>query len=539
MQDRGLLSRLDASTERADVVVLHCASSITDVIGRHYELASERARAGGPGALPPRKLHASKVRVWVKRVFKLSTPSHAPSVPSAVPSLEQARALVSNWAGGAISFAVYAAQKTTIARTASNSGFTLVLEYEHHSIGEACREAFAQAPNSPFVRVAAGTDTFVCGVIRQWPHLGPPTSAELARLRSEAKAPAVLLRPILKEHAFSGEVEFAVPVRYREQLQLLLPSLPRGVKLFKKVRPDIRVCTACWQKGHSRSHCPLQGQKRCKHCGESHAAAPGHPAAAAADPRGACPKTPLDNRAVWPNCLLCSKKGHCATSCPIFKGELVPLNLQPKKQPPSLNHAVFPQLPDSPTAVQQPLARATQPTAAAPTVAQPAKLSAANAVAIGKRTPAPAQASVHGEAVGADGWCTVGRNGKPAKPSYSASAASVPARPSHPSLPAASAASSGSAVRAGAPTAAANTSSLDMGNILVQLASLTKALTEMQLQFQKFEQQLRNSEQRQKSFQVQLHDLRSREDGCEELVSHSVEDYEEEEEKKGNGRRDY
>jgi len=78
-----------------------------------------------------------------------------------------------------------------------------------------------------------------------------------------------------------------------------------------------------------------------------------------------------------------------------------------------------------------------------------------------------------------------------------------------------------------------------MGNILVQLASLTKALTEMQLQFQKFEQQLRNSEQRQKSFQVQLRDLRSREDGCEELVSHSVEDYEEEEEKKGNGRRDY
>jgi hypothetical protein len=108
----------------------------------------------------------------------------------------------------------------------------------------------------------------------------------------------------------------------------------------------------------------------------------------------------------WLPCRLCSKKGHCITSCPAFKPSLVQLVLQPRQKTPSA--ADFPR----PVASAKPDAAALQ-RAASSTAASVTEQPAAQADA----TPAVAQSAADGAQ-----WSIVARKtrgpSKPAAPQH-------------------------------------------------------------------------------------------------------------------------
>jgi len=171
----------------------------------------------------------------------------------------------------------------------------------------------------------------------------------LQRLQQECSAVDVYMRPVEEELAFSGTVEFAVPVRKQKQLHKLLASLAlKGVVLFKKCRPVQRVCTRCWKSGHSVHQCSSKHQC-CKHCGsEAHR----HETGKLMD--SLCPSRDQP-QASWPPCRLCNKHGHCITSCSAFRPLLVHMQLKPKQALPKA--ADFP-VPAAVVTVTKPVAAA-------------------------------------------------------------------------------------------------------------------------------------------------------------------------------------
>ena len=349
-QDAQQLRRMQIQSNRSDVVVLRCARPAQEILGPAHVHKSAAGQVTSI-SLPPKRLHIARARTWLRRELQLGkkplqqpapVPSPADGQPVTTAAVQQH---VAQLRLDALMFAVYATVSITILPPPPNGeSFTLRLEYPSAAVGEFCKGAFEQrmepqqqphraeeehksavragapAAPHPFASVSSGTERFVCGLLRGGPwRVLTPTPKDISRMLTPLGATDIHLRPLEVEFAFTGEMEFAVPVRCLQQLETLKAKFP-SMRFLKKVRPLKQVCSKCWQTGHGRRHCAVPAPL-CKHCRQQH--------------DGVCPLLSKPKNQ-WPECVLCSHGGHCVTSCPSFRPSLVPMELsprQPKFQP--------------------------------------------------------------------------------------------------------------------------------------------------------------------------------------------------------------
>jgi hypothetical protein len=383
-QDAVLLKNMHIDPTRLDTLVVRCAGNPEDILGTAYV---QRAETGEITSLmlPPRKLHTQRARRWLRRALRLPPPTvdivppsnatdgTSTSAPTAATVDEFIRRATTGTSPlEPLTFAIFATSSISISLpplSRAKNSFTLRFHYCHADLGKHCLSTLrsrladsvpelqrkerkdsdsegditmtAAAPVSssassrsvpkPFLSVMPARDRFVCGVIRRWPWRGlAPSVEDVDRQLSSLGITAVRMKPILSEQCFIGEMQFAVPVRYSKQLELLKGWSPQ-LRILKKVQPPVQACSKCWQRGHSRNSC-LCSEQCCKHCGKAHSL----------PLDGSICPTLQHMRHQWPACLLCEKRGHCVTACPQFRPQLVPMELRPRKPDFGRKEADFP-----------------------------------------------------------------------------------------------------------------------------------------------------------------------------------------------------
>ena len=376
-QDQSLLRDLGIQATREEVVVLQVLRPLKEILGAAW------VRTDPTGAtkvsLPPPRFQTATARVWFRRAFALPA-QHAP-LP-APPALSGAVDLAASGeerevmrerfrslhADPLVAVAFSSTKIRILPARSGHDSFTLVLTYPNPIYGAEALRALSDkrdaatpsrqvaASSFPFGTMSFGRERYMCGMLRRFPTgLGLPSPQELSDLCSGVGAPAVRLKAVDRELVFEGEVKFAVPARCAAQLALLKGKYP-ALRILKKVSPLEQMCSRCFKKGHSRRQC-TEAKQLCKHCKSADHVCTDCPSLA-------------NTREQWLPCVLCDRRGHCVTSCPLFQPQLIPVELKPKQPTFALQPEEFP----------------------APEPAQPAS-AAVSTSAPRQATPAPAPAT--------------------------------------------------------------------------------------------------------------------------------------------------
>jgi hypothetical protein len=309
LQDSACLQRLGLTAECADSVLMRVRRPLASLLNNR--------------SLPPRSQHLSQARTYLKRAFHMLTPATGIVFKAgADPSDAEMLAFRATLQMSDRQFVVFATESIRILpnrEAKEDVSFSLLLKYPSAACGRLALQYLKAEPaalpagHSPFLFTAAPwREHFICGIVRGV-RLAFGAAERLQEMLSSSGASHVRLRAVMREHAFSGEVEFAVPVSRASELTWLKSVMGASVIFKKRVRPTAQVCSNCWDKGHSASRCP--NALACKHCKSTEHIGSACGAVSSASP-----------------CLLCGDKGHCITSCAQFRPQLVAMEIAASKK---------------------------------------------------------------------------------------------------------------------------------------------------------------------------------------------------------------